>query len=952
MARISDIVGLRPEVTTGDLHGIISLHDILSSDPSAFEKDAARVLAATYPSQAIQQLLTQLGTALSAKMADRKGLFLIHGGYGSGKSHILCVLHHLLSSPEVAEKWLRSHDINFEAPDDVTVILMPMTNLQDPDTGRTVEYIWKPIFHALGYTGFAHTGNNWPTAEDLKAAIAGRRAVVIIDEIERWFLPMRDRHMREANITFLQILSEYASNPDNGYIAIITLLGIDAGVTDILQRPDRFQDDLTGAPDRKQVALHRLVDSVDVPRATEAVDTYLESYRPITEQIRIGDMNRLRDEMIHCYPFHPDTLDLVFQRYSSVARQDDRSYQNSRGALMLLAHVLRQTLDTVDGETGQLRNLDLVLPGDISLSIGTVGDDLAMLNADLVQRARENLTESEQVELATPILSTILLHSMGDPKEERSLGARLEDILTACVRPASEQSGAVTIGAVDAALARLEDTALNVHQEQNPTRWLFRPEVNIATQVNRRAAGLKDQVAREIIVEQLKELLDSQDVVVYPADQLPNDRNVYIVLLAERMAENKDILDKIYHGKAFANGFILIEPRDFGSIFEDSTLLWMGKRIKAAQLLRSNVTGDALARRELQRIEDTTLTGLHERLRDRYGAWRQPIFDESAGSYAFTRVDVPLGKLRIYNTVAGRCSTSAYKEAVLESATRIHKDVPPTVDQVRMDFYQQRSFAKPVSESGPSEDRIDQAITDLIKGGTLEVIDKGDGHYICGTSPGILHKNWQLREAPDEHKPKFVLDDAIKFYLKRMPEGVAVEGIRAYCKREAAGYEGITVKDSDVDLALVQIHAEGHITIGGNGVALKTPLPGRDIVKLREVEGPVPENVLKIDPVSVAKVKTQVVSLINVSDRLKNVRIVVNTTTGGQKALEEAAKYLRLPEAKALSGTKFSAVWTVEDAPIAKRQELIELLNALPMSEDTTVGISLERVVTPSGGCA
>lgn len=55
-----------------------------------------------------------------------------------------------------------------------------------------------------------------------------------------------------------------------------------------------------------------------------------------------------------CYPFHPATIASVFDRYSSVARKEETSYQNSRGALYLLAHLLQETLPPSGECTGKL----------------------------------------------------------------------------------------------------------------------------------------------------------------------------------------------------------------------------------------------------------------------------------------------------------------------------------------------------------------------------------------------------------------------------------------------------------------------------------------------------------------------------------------------------------------------------------------------------------------------
>jgi hypothetical protein len=256
------LVKLRPEVVEGNLHGIISLYALLDQDPAAFEGNPHRVLRATYPSVALTGLLRRLQTSLRSDDADRKGNFIIGGGYGSGKSHLLLTLYHVLAHPEQSRPWLAEHEIDFDPPQDAAVVLMPMTNLTQPGSGAPVEYLWTPIFAALGYDGFRHTGSNFPTVVDLRKAVAGRKVFLVIDEIERWFMPIRDRHQAEANVSFLQNLTEFARNPDNSLFVFLTLLMLEPRIGNIVGRDDAFFEDLTQAPDRRQVVLYRLVEEV------------------------------------------------------------------------------------------------------------------------------------------------------------------------------------------------------------------------------------------------------------------------------------------------------------------------------------------------------------------------------------------------------------------------------------------------------------------------------------------------------------------------------------------------------------------------------------------------------------------------------------------------------------------------------------------------------------------
>jgi len=97
-----------------------------------------------------------------------------------------------------------------------------------------------------------------------------------------------------------------------------------------------------------------------------------------------GDLHGI----ISLYALLDDDPEVVFERYSSVARKEETSYQNSRGALYLLAHALHETLPPTHGGTGVLQNRDLLLPGDVSLTVEPLLDDLINLEPRLVEIAR------------------------------------------------------------------------------------------------------------------------------------------------------------------------------------------------------------------------------------------------------------------------------------------------------------------------------------------------------------------------------------------------------------------------------------------------------------------------------------------------------------------------------------------------------------------------------------
>lgn len=85
--KISDVVKLRDEVISGDIHGWDSLRGIFERGK---EENPDYIFGTTFPSAEIKNLLDAIDGKL--KGVRNTGFFEIMGGYGTGKSRILCLL--------------------------------------------------------------------------------------------------------------------------------------------------------------------------------------------------------------------------------------------------------------------------------------------------------------------------------------------------------------------------------------------------------------------------------------------------------------------------------------------------------------------------------------------------------------------------------------------------------------------------------------------------------------------------------------------------------------------------------------------------------------------------------------------------------------------------------------------------------------------------------------------
>jgi hypothetical protein len=279
---ISDIIKPRKEVLQDAIEGIIDLANLDDPRKRKLEARPEAFLDLTWPTTDIRRVLSALDQRFGAK-ADAPGLFLFEGLKGSGKSHLLLLVYHLVSSPASAQTWLARHGLTCRLPPDAIVVVNKFTDLP-------LDSIWDFVFLRL-------TGNRLeravvqPSLEEVRAALGARRLVLILDEVEQGIRVIADSAVRAQNLAFLQMLSEWASRSDQVTIfASIYSDHEEPGAT--LKRVPRCDVNFSMGgnggtsnarlADRARVVIHRLFENYlafDTSRAEGVVESYLNAWR-------------------------------------------------------------------------------------------------------------------------------------------------------------------------------------------------------------------------------------------------------------------------------------------------------------------------------------------------------------------------------------------------------------------------------------------------------------------------------------------------------------------------------------------------------------------------------------------------------------------------------------------------------------------------------------------------
>jgi len=199
---IKDTAVISKEVLSGEVFGSVKIYNL--DDPSKVESSARRMLGMTYPTQALQQAMMAIEERMAGKR--RQGAFVFAGDYGTGKSHSLLALYHLLTSPDEGQRWLDRGGLSFGFPPGVQAAVSHLL-IEDPD------FAWEPIFSRLGRDDLLAEVRDHPTGEQIRQLASDESLVIILDELESWFGPIKDVSRRERNLNFLQNLTEMAQDP-------------------------------------------------------------------------------------------------------------------------------------------------------------------------------------------------------------------------------------------------------------------------------------------------------------------------------------------------------------------------------------------------------------------------------------------------------------------------------------------------------------------------------------------------------------------------------------------------------------------------------------------------------------------------------------------------------------------------------------------------------------------
>lgn len=355
------------------------LGDVFSGKAPADYNDPYLFFRKTYLTAGLQGLLGRVYTKLSAGVGA--SVVQVKTPFGGGKTHSLVTLYHYLKHGNKIKELLPP-GLGLIQP---KVVVIAGTHW-NPVEGRTTDGLtrftfWGELAYQLGgRDGYEQFRLNdeariSPGKEKIRDFLAEYQPFILLfDEILEYVnraIDQRDEvnvSLGTQTFSFFQELTDSVASLSHGML-VVTLPSSKledfgdreeeslARLSKIFGRSESIETPVKGQ-EVYAVIRRRLFEEETLQQTAmrEIAHAYFQKYQAHKDDLpsKARDLS-YRDKLEMAYPFHPDVIDILYEKWSTFS-----SFQRTRGVLRLLANVVERLYQ-------QERNIDLILPGDVDL---------------------------------------------------------------------------------------------------------------------------------------------------------------------------------------------------------------------------------------------------------------------------------------------------------------------------------------------------------------------------------------------------------------------------------------------------------------------------------------------------------------------------------------------------------------------------------------------------------
>lgn len=337
----------------------VELHEFLDGTADAMYQDPKTFFDNTFLTDQMKLLIEDTLGRLSSGRGQP--VTVIDTGFGGGKTHSLLLLHHILNSRDAGLDIVRKHELQIDS--------IPQAKIVEIDCREiTKNTLWGEIAYRLGrYDEFEHMDTSREPPTDISAIkrLFDGPVLVMLDELPHYLakvnaIEVGKKYLSELTILYvMELISAVVASPRASLILTLTEkqslykdhtaelhAKVNKRLTDF--QVDETVDTLNEAISRQahtmtpvnrnqiyNVVNARLVQHIDENEKDITIQQYAEYYEKYG--IDAGD---ILEKMRKSYPFHPNLIDTLHDRVSTIGK-----FNQTRGMLRLLALIVRNVVE-------------------------------------------------------------------------------------------------------------------------------------------------------------------------------------------------------------------------------------------------------------------------------------------------------------------------------------------------------------------------------------------------------------------------------------------------------------------------------------------------------------------------------------------------------------------------------------------------------------------------------
>ncbi|MCS7241463.1 ATP-binding protein [Candidatus Caldatribacterium sp.] len=507
--------------------------------------DATHFFRTTYPTQGLRRLLSSVFSRLAGEERG-EAVIQIETPFGGGKTHSLIALYHLFKHGEEVRQnipeLLGREDIP-EIPR--TRVVTFVGTVPDPLRGRTP---WGELAMALGQYDLLREHDEKrrsPGRELLHQLIGDVPTLILMDEIAEYLVKAKD--FADQVLIFLQELTETVKALPRCVLVATLPSSVPYGeegeralrqLERIFGRVETIYTPVEGE-EIYEVIRRRLFEPItDLSSVRKTVQEFFEMYQRLKDDLpREVQEVSYRNRMERAYPFHPELLDILIERWGTIP-----TFQRTRGVLRFLAEIVADLYRRNDPTP-------LILPSHINLGNPTIREELlkhigsefeGVIAADIAGTGakapkvdQEIGSEYARFRVGSGLATAIFFGSFSGSEKR---GVSVQRLRLAVLHPS------IHVALIGDTLHRLEEVLWYLHEEKGLYSFSSQPNLNRII-VEKEEVVSEEDIQREIR-KRLENLAGKEcRVFLWPQIlvNIPDTKDLKLVILPPNGGQKEEI---------------------------------------------------------------------------------------------------------------------------------------------------------------------------------------------------------------------------------------------------------------------------------------------------------------------------------------------------------------------------------------------------------------------------